>query len=339
MNRRGVLASVALAGVFSVLLFPQFFPASGPLEQVDRAGSKPALPNVTVGTRGPDYPSHLVASGATDVPDQLPASLQGTLEPSGWKKTDANGRLVPSPELRQLFEYYLSALGEEALPQLVARIEKALSALAEPARSQALNILGAYLDFKLELGAMEAPAVGVGDLNAQTMAAHFSRIRSLRRRWLDAETAEAFFALDEAVDDLQLTRIRINADESLSEDVRLAQLREAEQSLPEPLRKARQETRKFAEYQQARERLGDDPRALQKWREDAFGADAARRLEQADVEQQAWDRRWQSYLREKALLEQSGLAGPERKVAIERLRERIFEGPERYRAEALDSLQ
>ena len=95
-------------------------------------------------------PSKLVNNtSSVPVPEQLPASLAGTSVPDGWARTDRLGNLIPTPQLRQLFEYFLSALGEESLPQLVARIQRALSVLDEPARAQALVTLGAYLDYKL----------------------------------------------------------------------------------------------------------------------------------------------------------------------------------------------
>ncbi len=80
-------------------------------------------------TSGRGVPSTLVGETAVAVPDTMPASLAGTSVPGGWAETDANGSLVPTPQLRQLFEYYLAALGEETLPQLVARIEQALARL------------------------------------------------------------------------------------------------------------------------------------------------------------------------------------------------------------------
>jgi lipase chaperone LimK len=214
-----------------------------------------------------------------------------------------------------------------------------LSTLEEPARSEAIEILGAYLDYKLELGELETASGEVAGLNPDAMAQQLSQIRSLRRQWLDADTATAFFAMEEAVDEFQLAQMRIRANDSLSDDARAARLQEAEQALPAPIREARQQTRKFSDYQQMRQALSDDPEALQAWRRNAFGEEAARRLAKVEAEQQAWDQNWEAYQQEKTELEKLGLAGPERKAALTRLREQFFEGPERYRAQALDSLQ
>ncbi|MBL3555886.1 MULTISPECIES: lipase secretion chaperone [Marinobacter] len=284
-------------------------------------------------------PSKLVGDPGVAIPDALPASLEGTSVPGGWAETDSNGSLVPTPQLRQLFEYYLAALGEETLPQLVARIEQALARLQEPARSEAMAILGNYLDYKLAVGELETSYANAGASSPEEMQQQMAEIRALRRAWMDAQTAEAFFASDEALDRFQVEQLRIRTDDSLSDDEREQALARAEGALPEPIREARRETRKFTDYHKARSELADDPEALSDWRKAHFGEQAARRLEQAEAEQQAWDNKWQAYSEELAEIESLGVAGPEREAAIDALRDHYFEGAEKLRAEALDSIR
>lgn len=342
MNRTLTLATVTLIGLAVALAFSLTLltPDSGNSSSDMLAAKNAVLPPDEVSqNKNREYPSRLLMVASVTIPEQLPASLRGTDVPSGWDKTDATGALVPTPQLRQLFEHYLAALGEETLAQLVARLEVTLSTLEEPARSEAVEILGAYLDYKLELGELETASGEAVSLNPDAMARQLSQIRALRRQWLNAETADAFFAMEEAVDDFQLAQMRIRANESLSDEARTARLREAEQSLPVPIREARQQTRKFSDYQQMQQELNDDPEALQAWRTDAFGEEAAHRLAQVEAEQKVWDENWKAYQQEKAELEKLGLAGPEREAALTRLREQFFDGPEIYRAEALDSIQ
>lgn len=298
---------------------------------------------VVVAEQGPaggrSAPSKLVGESAVTVPKTLPASLAGTSVPGGWARTDRLGNLIPTAHLRQMFEYFLSALGEESLQQLVARIGSALAALGEPARSQALATLGAYLDYKLAVSELEQAYGDMTDLGPDEMQRRMAEIHGLRRTWLDAATAEAFFADDEAVDRFQMEKRRIARDGNLTAEEKAAALRKAESSLPEPLREAREETRQFAEYEQVRQQLAGDPRALQAWRQEVFGAEAADRLAQLEKEQREWDRRWQVYSVERNRLMSSGLAAQERQEALDRLRARHFNETERIRAEALDSIR
>lgn len=285
-------------------------------------------------------PSDLLTNASSvHIPEQLPASLAGTSVPDGWARTDRLGNLIPTPHLRQLFEYFLSALGEESLQQLVARIEMALSVLEEPARSQARATLGNYLEYKLAVSELEQSYGEVAALGAGEMRRRMAEIHALRRTWLDADTADAFFADDEAVDRFQIEKLSITSDDSLTDEQKAEALRQAESSLPDPLRKAREETRQFADYEQVRQELADDPQALEAWRREAFGDAAADRLAQLDEEQKAWERRWQAYTRERDRLLSSGLAEPERQEALERLRARHFNETERIRARALDSIR
>lgn len=285
-------------------------------------------------------PSTLVGQApAVSVPEQLPASLVGTSVPDGWNQVDSVGDLIPTPALRQLFEYYLSALGEESLEQLVARIEQTLLALREPARTQALDTLRAYLDYKLAISDLEAGYGGGTELDAVQMQQRMQEIQALRRTWLDSTTADVFFAHDEAIDRFQIEKLRISRDPSLTADQREVALAQAEDALPDPLRQARRETRRFTDYEKARQELADDPEALQNWRREAFGIETARRLEVLEQEQANWNQRWQTYSAQRQNLLTSGLAGPELKQAIADLRDQHFTDTERVRAQALDSIR
>ena len=285
-------------------------------------------------------PSSLLNSASSvRIPEQLPASLAGTSVPDGWARTDRLGNLIPTPHLRQLFEYFLSALGEESLQQLVARIESALSVLDEPARSQALATLGNYLDYKLAVSELEKSYGDMSGADAGELQRRMMEIQNLRRAWLDADMAEAFFADDEMIDRFQMEKLRIASDDRLTETQKADALRRAESTLPEPLRKAREETRRFADYEKVRQELAGDPGALDAWRQEAFGEAAAGRLARLEEEQKDWDRRWQAYSKERDRLLASGLAEPERQQALERLRASHFSETEQVRAEALDSIR
>lgn len=307
---------------------------------------------VSVGEHQPEYPQAVEPDRQTGqpstmvgkhervtLPEALPSSLAGTSLPAGWAKVDSTGALTPTPELRQMFEYFLSALGEESLQQLVARIENTLSGLDEPARSQALETLGTYLDYKLAVSDLEAAYSGAGPLDATQMQQRMKEIQALRRTWMDNETVEAFFAQDEAIDNFQVERARIVQNGDLTDDQQQAAIVRAESALPAPLREAREQTRRFTDYEQARREYADDPAALKAWRNENFGAEAAERLAELDQKQHAWDKRWQDYSDERESLMSSGLAGPDLDTALDRLRARHFNDTEQIRAQALDSIR
>ncbi len=336
------LATALLLIIAAMVIFALVLPRAGTDPETAEPDSHPQADH-SPGASGSDnvgQPSRWVGQSDTAVlPDTLPVSLSGTSVPSGWVRVDSNGHLIPTPSLRQLFEYYLSAMGEESLQLLVVRIEKELDRLGEPARSEALNILGNYLDYKLALGDLEV-SYGRDPVDSlRETERRMQEIQGLRRTWLDADTADAFFAREEAVDRFQLEQRRIAGDDTLTEEQRAQALADAERALPAPLRRAREDTRRFAEYEQVRQDLADNPEALRAWREEAFGIEMSQQLAKVEARQKAWAQRWQVYREERQALERAGLAAPEREAAIDALRDRYFSGPERVRAKALDSLQ
>lgn len=287
-------------------------------------------------------PSRLVeATADTAAPEQLPTSLEGTRVPGGWRQLDADGHLLPTPALRGLFEYYLSALGEETLPELIARIRQALTELPEPARSEARQLLGDYLDYKLAVGELEADSSGADGLAA--MERQLQTIRDLRREYLGQVAAEAFFAREEAIDRFQTRRREIMARDDLDDAQRKAELAAAEAELPEPLREARAESRKFMTYQARLDALENDPDAteadISRLRESTFGPEVAERLSQVEEAREDWKRRWGAYRDDLARLDTAGLAAPEYDSAVQRLRDQYFSDQEQVRVEALDSIE
>ena len=80
------------------------------------------------------------ASQFTTGLEKLPRSLQGT-EVDGEIIIDENKQLVVTEGLRRLFDYFLSALGEEEEAVIYARVESYIrSHTPEPAASQAVTI-------------------------------------------------------------------------------------------------------------------------------------------------------------------------------------------------------
>src|SRR5262249_56086368 len=92
-----------------------------------------------------------------------PRSLRGT-RVDGGLAVDADGRFVPGPETRRLFDYFLTATGEEpperTRSRIVAEIERRLP---PSARAEAVALLDRYLDYRERARTFEAS----GDLAAR----------------------------------------------------------------------------------------------------------------------------------------------------------------------------
>lgn len=274
-------------------------------------------------------------------PGPLPHSLQGTQPPGGWARVD-DGQLVPTPQLRQLFEYYLSALGEEPLATITQRIRQALSVLPQPARRQALTILLHYLDYRLALGQLgnDGSVPPLSLKHPQTLAVRLQMLQQIRQEKLGSDVADAFFGREDALNQYTLARLRIDQDSQMTSGEKAAALAQARAQLPPAMQQSEQRTLKFEHYQKALSRLqaqGADRAQIQDLREQTFGPEAAARLAKLDQAQADWKRRWQQYRQQEQQLDASGLSPQARQDQLQILRSQYFKPLEMPRVKALDA--
>jgi lipase chaperone LimK len=268
---------------------------------------------------------------------QRPPSLDGT-EPDGTLATDADGRLLVSPELRRRFDYWFAASGEEPDDQLAARIAAEIRAqLDDPAEAQALALLDRFVAYRAHARALAQQGMDDADLDARVTA-----VRDLRRE-LFGPDADALFGDETALVDLALAERRIADDPSLSPAQRTARLEALHAGAPEPLRAARAAALAPQQLAADETRLrfqgatDDDIRQL---REEQVGAAAANRLDALDSQRAAWRERVDAYRAERSAIDGDATLDPTaRDTAIASLRDRRFAGPERLRIEALDQIE
>ena len=99
---------------------------------------------------------------------QLPASFNGT-QVDGVFQLDEQGNLRITRDIVQIFDYFLSAIGEEPLSRSIERLQayirSQLSGSAQ-AQAQALSLLEQYLDYKRQLVQLERDLPQLSDLDA-----------------------------------------------------------------------------------------------------------------------------------------------------------------------------
>ncbi|MCG8591178.1 MAG: lipase chaperone [Proteobacteria bacterium] len=251
------------------------------------------------------------------------------------------GSSVPNRRALRLFDYFLTALGEEPLAQIRARIEAEIEARLPPgAAAEARTFLDQYLAY---LDA--ARALARVDAFADDPERRLQWLRELRREHFGAELAHELFGEEENATRVALAQRRLLRDEALSPDQISERLAALEEQMPETYREARR--RAMAPLQSREEvralrEAGGSEREVWALRESAFGAEAADRLQALDAERLDWRRRVASYqaAREAArdALELDPDATPEtRQAVLDALRERHFDGPERVRLWALEA--
>ncbi len=331
MNRTimtlAALAAVALAWATSHR-DPPPATAQAPLRSETPAAVAPAT-----------SPAQPRRAAGTPPPGPLPLSFRGT-EIDGRLAVDAGNNLLITGELRQVFDYFLSAVGEEPLLRSVQRLRVHLDRqLPQPARQQAQALLTAYLDYKRQLLDLERAHPRADSLAA--VRQRLDALQALRARLLDPQVHQAFFGLDEQYDRFSLERLAIRQDPRLDAKAKGEAIDRLQASLPEGLRQALAPQLQL-ELRQQSERLqaaGGSPEQLRQLRQQLVGNAATERLQALDARRAQWAQRIASYQAQKRQIEANrGLGEPDRRAAVERLAADRFDASERLRLEAAERL-
>lgn len=275
--------------------------------------------------------------------NRLPVSLADVPRPAPLT-LDENGQLVVDSALRNLFEYYLSALGEEPLEHVIARIKHDLTTQLPPlASAQGIALLTAYIQFRNHQGVLK------NDFEQQSGDQSFSLTavrelvlaeRQARAMFFEDAHSQALFGDEDAAQDYLLARLAITTNDNLSASERSEQLAQLEKQAPASVRASRAADI-LVETVAADDALVAsyvDDAAVFSARAAQFGEATATRLQARDQQRAAWQAKVAAYRVElRALLGSAGQAPDPTLLA--QLRDYHFTGPERIRIVALDKLE
>lgn len=233
--------------------------------------------------------------------------LQGT-QPAGDWAVGPDGKLHPSNSLRKRFEYYLLALGDATPQELRALIQdEARAAHGDQLTAAILDVFDKYWALR-----NHAPRYRLDLNDRSTWDPAFAEQKELRRQYLGAEWAEAFFKDEE---DYFVQQQALVENKPGSEKFK-------DPGLPVPQQVA-----------------GKDPAAVRAERVALYGEDAAKRLDQADAEWADWEKRLAAAKAEwQRLSSAPELSGPQRKQAIDQYVQEHFKADELLRVRALLNL-
>lgn len=264
-------------------------------------------------------------------------SLRDT-EVDGTVNLSPAGRPRIDRDLRRLFDYFLTRLGERGLPAIRADVSRHVSAqlstrLSPEAVAEVMDQFDAYVALTRELAAL-APT---GDSRAD-----FARLQALRRQRLGDAIAEAWYGDEERYLQNTLDRQAVMSDASLSASERAAALAALDATLDPAQRVARAPTDTMAvavAQTEAFAAANTAPAERFAERERLYGHDAAQRLAALDREHAQWQARLATYnQRRQRLLADRALDDTARTQALQSLLAASFNGNERLRVEALARL-
>ncbi len=278
-------------------------------------------------TRSQPATSNLTVKDRMEALETLPASLQGLPRPE-LPEINGQGELLPDYRLRQLFDFYLSAKGEEELDRINERIELELYILPEPARSQAMTVLGQYLALKKSESDMKRLNM---DNSVEGMMALKRQIIDQRRMFLSPDMAAAFYRDEEAIDNYNLALMELTLDTELNDIEKGNRRIELLAELPQHLQDSRR-------WEQSLNAFRAHPSTIDAG--EVFDNEAIERFDSLGAERALWAARVQKYEMERdtALAFVDDLTGPQAQAIIAEVRARHFEGPELTHIAALDKI-
>lgn len=272
--------------------------------------------------------------------EELPRSLAGT-EVDGQLEADAAGHLKLTRGVRNVFDYFLSTVGEDSLAHVRARLVAYITSHLPPtAAREAEALLDHYLAYEQDQGQAAAQAGSAATaLTLDAVSQRFDTLQALRAKHFSAAERAAFFADDEALDRYTLARLRVLQDSSLTSAEKARRLSELTAGLP-PAMRADQTVAETVQNLQAItadwKARGGSPQELRSAREQLVGPDATARLEALDRQRSEWAARLQSYqAQRKSLLTDATLSGVQREQALTQLRSRLFSPQEQLRVQTL----
>jgi lipase chaperone LimK len=279
-------------------------------------------------------PAPFVRSMQDTVPDGDLQTLQGG-NGAGASSALAYG------ELKRLFDYYLSAVGEQSIDAIMAHIRGELQRRLPAAQAQkAQRLLGLYIAFKRELVDLEGKPE-LGGNGVQAIRKRMLAQQDLRARYFSADETQGMFGFEDAYDMDAVARLEVSQNPALSALEKKQQLAALDAAMPANLRAERDATSVVVRVEQQALELrakGASEDDIYRMRAKEFDPQAAARLADVDREEAAWKARIQRYLDERAKLLQSLAGAPEseRQGALAQLQQSLFSQAERPRLVAFE---
>lgn len=273
-------------------------------------------------------------------------SLSGT-EIDGRLKVDENGALLIDREVRHVFEYFLSVLGEASLEDIVQAFEAhAYESLPKTAASEAVELLYDYLDTKVALAdAMEGVSFSIGLLDKSESIDELSRFFDMRRQvrqvHLGQVVASAFYGDEDAYDHYQIEKARLNLNGTLNDAEKYDHLTLLENELLSPelaanMQRKRAITGLLHDVDTLRAK-GASESDIFAVRQKALGQEYALRMRSLDHERQQWQARLESYKGLRDGILSSGLSTDDQQAAIDEMQNSMFSATEKLRLKAYDN--
>ena len=286
------------------------------------------------------------------VPLLLPSSLLGSTLPLTLDVSES-GELIINKKIQHLFDFYLSAMGEESLDIIVTRIKHSLtSQLVDPALTQGVEILTGYLQYLNEVSAIKQQFEqnidpnNTGEYALENVIQVREKVLDARASYLDGDVIDAFFGQADEYEDYMLSLAMINKNNELDTAEKQSAKAELDAAAPEWLlaqqRNANQLNKYRDQYKTLQEQ-GASQTELQDFTQQSFSPEVADRLAILDEKRLQWQVKLGEYREQLAVItaraiDNNDSDSEQQQLEITQLRKVYFTPQEIKRVSALDGI-
>jgi lipase chaperone LimK len=269
-------------------------------------------------------------------------ALRQTTQPT--LPLDKQGQLQKTREVRDFFDYFLTAQSEQSPQALDAQVSKAIDAqLGDmPARAEAANVWERYKAYRVALAQLKSNAATPGSAQfdpaalRQSLDERASMAAGALGEWL-----EPFFGRDLEGQRYSLARMQIERDKSLSDSDKTRRLQALEDTLSPEQRSeavsARQQAASLDTLVRLSAQTGSDDSAAMQEVAQQMGQETAARFASTKASERGWQDRYASYAKERDVIRAQYTDQNGRQTQIDRLRNQYFPASgDALRASSLD---
>jgi lipase chaperone LimK len=295
--------------------------------------------------------SHPAASAPSSATSSVLAVASSTVTPPSLAGTDipalpvdAGGHLVHTRQVREFFDYYLTAQHETAPSTLDLMVRDSIATKLgrKPAAAEAVDLWQRYRAYLAAIAQLPAPAGQPGKgPDIEAIAQSLNQRMQLADRYLgQGGWSDVFFGDQLKRQRNDLERLRINVDTSLTASEKTAWLAQLDAQLPpeeRALRERSQQQDAAITRVMALQVKGASVDEIRNQVAQTMGPEAADRAVQMEQTRQAWQARYAQYAEQRAQIDQQTLPSAQHDALIAQLRQRFFTSTsELTRAAAFD---
>lgn len=240
---------------------------------------------------------------------------------------DSGNRLLVNENTKNCFEFFITQYGEKDLAQIKTDFQKFADAQYQnPLLAQLSDLWGRYLQYREQLGQVEAPNNAEKD-SAQYYQSIFSNMHNLRKQFFSDYEIEGLFGTEDIYNDYTLARMKVLEDKNLTETEKAQKLKQLFDQLPDSWKENLQQISQLDDLRKLTSDIksrGGTAEEIHQMRTHLVGAEATQRLETLDSQRSQFKTSVNQYLAERDSILKGNMSDSAKQAAIQQLRSQNF---------------